>query len=125
VTRAEFVAEMAGILLLLRDHAFLAYSPSGRREYEQKLRTCADQFAYLVFRKTDLPVRALPGLVQIEALREASYAAGISLARRAAKKATAIAAGAAGLNRDYYGSCARLWKRAADRLAAPESKNKP
>lgn len=120
MTRSEFVAEFGGILRLLRDHAFLAYSPSGRREYEQKLRTCAEYFAYLVFRKTGLPVRALPGLISIESVRESTYSAGRSLAVRAGKRARGIAARSTGLDREYYAECAAVWERAAAKLAEPD-----
>jgi len=121
MTRSEFTAELDGILRLLREHSFLAYSPSGRREYEDKLRTCADYFAYLVFRKTGVPVRALPGLVSIESLRETNYSAGRNLTVRAGKRARSMAARATGLNRSYYEDCAALWERAALKLAEPDS----
>ncbi|MDA8425132.1 MAG: hypothetical protein M0Z80_03260 [Treponema sp.] len=120
MTRSEFQAELGGILRLLREHSFLAYSPSGRREYEQKLRTCADYFAYLVFRKTGVPVRALPGIVAIESVREATYGAGRTLAARAGKRARAMASKATGLDRQYYAECAAVWERAAAKLAEPD-----
>ena len=120
MTRREFVSELGGIIRLLREHSFLAYSSSGRREYEQKLQTCADYFAYLVFRKTGVPVRALPGLVSIESVRDASYTAGKNLAVRAAKRARALAARATGMNRDYYADCARVWERATLALGEPD-----
>jgi hypothetical protein len=120
MTRSEFSAELGGIMRLLREHSFLAYSPSGQREYEQKVRTCADYFAYLVFRKTGVPVRALPGIVSIESLREVNYSAGRSLAVRAGKRARAMAARASGLDRQYYAECAAVWERAAAKLAEPD-----
>ncbi|MGO8692377.1 MAG: hypothetical protein ACLQMF_01780 [Rectinemataceae bacterium] len=120
MTRSEFAAELGGIMRLLRDHSFLAYSPSGQREYEQKVGTCADYFAYLVFRKTGIPVRALPGIVSIESLREADYSSGRNLAVRAGKRARAIALKATGLDRQYYAECAAVWERAAAKLAEPD-----
>lgn len=120
--RKEFAAEFGGILGLLRDHAFLAYSPSGRREYEQKIRSCAEQFAYLVFKKTGIPVTVLPGLVPIEGARDASFSSGRSLALRVAKSAHAAAMKASGLDREYFDRCATLWARAAEKLSEADPK---
>ena len=117
MTRAEFAAELGGILRLLREHAFLAYSPSGRREYERKLGACAELFAYLVFSKTGVPVKALPGFLPLESVRDATYENGKTLAARAAKRALVQARKASGLDREYYAECATLWERAAARLA--------
>ena len=47
MTRSEFAAELGGIQMLLREHQYLQYSPSGHEEYERKVRTCAEQFAPL------------------------------------------------------------------------------
>jgi hypothetical protein len=120
VTRREFASELGGIQMLLREHQFLQYTPSGRREYEQKVTTCAEQFAYLVFKKTGLPVKALPGIVPIESVRDPSYSAGRSMAQRAAKRARALGREASGLNREYYESCALLWERAWAKMGEPD-----
>ena len=120
MTRAEFAAELGGIQMLLREHQYLQYSPSGQDEYQRKVRTCAEQFAYLVFRKTGLPVKALPGIVPIETIRDPSYTAGRSMAERAAKKAYALAKNATGLNREYYGKCAALWEKAWAEMSSPD-----
>ncbi len=117
MTRREFSAELGGIQMLLREHEYLAYSPSRSKEYEQKVRSCAEQFAYLVFRKTGVPVKALPGLVPIESFRDASYAAGRAMAERAAKRAFALAKKTKGLNRDYYEQCGALWLSAWKKMA--------
>ncbi len=114
--RAEFAAELGGIIRLLRDHSFLAYSESGRREYEQKLRTCGDLFAYLVFSKTGIAVRSIPGLIPIESARDATYATGRRLVRRAVANAMAAAEKCTGLDREYYYSLAQLWDRAGAKL---------
>lgn len=106
--------------MLLREHEYLAYTPSRSREYEQKVRSCADQFAYLVFRKTGIPVKALPGIVPIESVRDPTFAAGRSMAQRAAKRAMAIAKKNKGLNRDYFEKCAALWLRAWEKLGEPD-----
>jgi len=106
--------------MLLREHQYLQYSPSGHAEYERKVRTCADQFAYLVFRKTGVPVRALPGLVPIETVRDPSYSAGRSMAERAAKKAHLLAKRASGLNKEYFETCASTWDRACKKLLEPD-----
>ena len=106
--------------MLLREHQYLQYSPSGHDEYEKKIRTCAEQFAYLVFRKTGVPVRALPGLVPIETVRDPSYAAGKSMAERAAKRARALAKKSSGLDREYYTKCAAVWERALAKLSEPD-----
>ncbi len=116
MTRGEFASELGGIQMLLREHQYLQYSPSGQPEYERKVRTCAELFAYLVFRKTGVPVKALPGLVPIESVRDPSYAAGKSMAERAAKRARAFAKKARGLDREYYAKCALLWEKALERL---------
>ena len=105
---------------MLREHQYLQYSLAGHAEYEQKVRTCAEQFAYLVFRKTGIPVRALSGIVPIESVREPSYSAGKSMAERAAKRARALAKKAVGLNREYYAKCAMTWERALARLNEPD-----
>lgn len=107
--------------MLLRAHQFLLYSPTGRTEYEQKVRICAEQFAYLVFQKTGVPVKALPGLVPIESVRDPSYAAGRSMAERAAKRARAFAKKATGLDREYYAKCAALWESALKKMSEPDS----
>jgi hypothetical protein len=120
MTRAEFASELGGIQMLLREHEYLAYSPSRSGEYEQKVRACADQFAYLVFRKTGIPVKALPGLVPIESVRDPSYAAGRSMAERAAKRAAAFAKKNRGLNREYFEQCAALWRKAWVKMAEPD-----
>jgi hypothetical protein len=124
MNRAEFASELRGIQMLLREHQFLQYSPSGRAEYEQKVRTCSEQFAYLVFRKTGVPVKALPGLVAIESSREPSFSAGRELVARAAKRARAFEKKASGLDRQYYGNCAALWERALTKLAEPDDTQK-
>ncbi len=118
--RAQFAAELGGIQMLLREHEYLAYSPSRAKEYEQKVRSCADQFAYLVFRKTGVPVKALPGLVPIESIRDPSYSAGRSMAERAAKRALALARKSSGMNRDYYEQCGALWLTAWKKMAEPD-----
>jgi|GEM_PF-1110093 hypothetical protein len=123
MTRGEFSAELGGIQMLLREHQYLQYSPSGRAEYERKVRTCAEQFAYLVFRKTGLPVRALPGTVPIESVRDPSYAAGRSMAERAAKRTRALARKATGLDRDYYSKCAAVWEKAWVKLGEPDAEH--
>jgi hypothetical protein len=119
--RKEFVAELGGIQMLLREHQYLQYSPAGRKEYEQKVRTCAEQFAYLVFRKTGVPVKALPGIVPIESVRDPSYSAGRSMAESAAKRSRALARKATGLDREYYAKCAVIWEKACLRLAEPDA----
>ena len=120
MTRNDFTAELGGIQALLREYQYLQYSLAGHAEYEQKVRTCAEQFGYLVFRKTRIPVRALPGLVPIESVREPSYSAGKSMAERAAKRARALAKKAIGLNREYYSKCAMTWERALSKLNEPD-----
>ena len=107
--------------MLLREHQYLQYSPSGQAEYERKVRTCSEQFAYLVFRKTGIPVKALPGLLPIESVRDPSYAAGLSMAQRAAKKARSLAKKAAGLNKDYFSKCAAIWEKACEKLSEPDA----
>jgi hypothetical protein len=118
--RAAFAAELGGIQVLLREHQYLQYAPSGRKEYERKLVTCAEQFAYLVFRMTGVPVKAPPGLVSIESVRDPSYSAGKAMAERAAKRAMAFSKKATGLDREYWARCAALWERASKRLAEPD-----
>jgi hypothetical protein len=120
MTRSEFASELGGIQMLLREHQYLQYTPSGRREYEQKVLTCAEQFAYLVFRKTGIPVKAIPGILPIESIRDPTFSAGKSMAERAAKRASALAKKAAGLDREYFSNCASLWERAAARLSEPD-----
>jgi hypothetical protein len=120
MNRAEFCAELMGIQMLLREHQYLQYSPSGRKEYEQKVRTCASQFAYLVFRKTGLPVKALPGTVPIESVRDPSYQAGRNLAERAAKRCRALSKTAYESQREDYLTSALLWERACEKLAEPD-----
>jgi hypothetical protein len=117
--RAEFAAELGGIQMLLREHQYLQYAPSGQAEYERKVLVCSEQFAYLVFRMTGVPVKALPGLVPIESVRDPSYSAGRAMAERSAKRAHAFAKKASGLDRDYYESCAKLWKKACGKMSAP------
>jgi hypothetical protein len=121
MNRTEFAAELGGIQMLLREHQYLQYSPSGRPEYERKVRTCAEQFAYLVFRKTGVPVKALTGLVPIESIRDPSYSAGKSMAERAAKKARSLAKASSGMNREYFESCAATWEKACKKLSEPDS----
>jgi hypothetical protein len=120
MTRAEFSKELGGIQMLLREHQYLQYSPSGQAEYERKVCTCAEQFAYLVFRKTGVPVKAIPGIVPIETVRDPSYASGRSMAERAAKRAYALARKASGGDREYYVKCAALWERAWAEMSAPD-----
>jgi len=121
MTRAEFSRELGGIQMLLREHQFLQYSPSGRAEYEAKVRTCSEQFAYLVFRKTGVPVKALPGIVPIETVRDPSYSAGRTMAERAAKRAYALSKKASGPDKEYFAACAALWERAWAEMAAPDA----
>jgi hypothetical protein len=120
MTRAEFSKELGGIQMMLREHQYLQYTPSGSGEYERKVRTCAEQFAYLVFRKTGVPVKALQGIVPIETIRDPSYSSGRSMAERAAKRAYALAKSAKGGNREYYAKCAALWERAWAEMSAPD-----
>jgi hypothetical protein len=120
MTRVEFSKELGGIQVLLREHQFLQYSPSGRDEYERKVSTCAEQFAYLVFRKTGVPVKAIPGIVPIETVRDPSYASGRSMAERAAKRAYALAKKAAGADKERYAKCAALWEKAWAEMSAPD-----
>jgi hypothetical protein len=123
MTRRDFSIELGGIQMLLREHQYLQYSPSGQSEYERKVRTCAEQFAYLVFRKTGVPVKALPGIVPIETVRDPSYAAGRSMAEHAAKRAYALAKKAKGNDREYYAQCAVLWEKAWAELSTPDKKS--
>lgn len=120
MTRKEFSAELNGIQMLLREHQYLQYSPAGRKEYEQKVETCAQLFAYLVFRKTGIAAKALPGVVPIESVREPSYAAGRSLAERAAKRAHALAAKAAGQAQNDLEKCSLQWAKAWAKMGDPD-----
>jgi hypothetical protein len=118
--RAQFTAELNGIQMLLREHQYLQYSPSGRSEYEQKVATCAALFANLVRKKTGVPVRALPGVVPIETIREPTYASGRNLAERAAKRARALAKTGYVSQREEFLVCAALWEKACEKLSGPE-----
>jgi hypothetical protein len=120
MTRAEFSKELGGIQMMLREHQYLQYAPSGQGEYERKVSTCAEQFAYLVFRKTGVPVKALPGIVPIETVRDPSYSSGRTMAERAAKNAYALAKKAKGQDGEYYAKCAALWERAWAEMSAPD-----
>jgi len=122
VTRNDFSKELGGIQMLLREHQYLQYSPSGQAEYARKVQTCSEQFAYLVFKKTGVPVKALPGIVPIEAIRDPSYASGRTMAERAAKRAYALAKKARGNDSEYYAQCAVLWEKAWAEMSAPDRK---
>jgi hypothetical protein len=106
--------------MLLREHQYLQYSPSGHKEYEEKLNTCASQFAYLVSRKTGLPLRAWPGTVSIDSARDPSYQGGRDLAARTAKHCRALAKTAYESQREDILKCAMLWEKACDKLAEPD-----
>jgi len=121
MNRAEFASEFGGILRLLREHSFLAYSPTGQREYEQKIKSCSELFAYLVYKKTGVPVRVPSGLVPIEGVREPTFAAARALALRAGKRARAAAKKSAGLAKESMEECAVLWERAVAKLSEPDA----
>jgi len=121
MTRGEFASELGSIQMLLREHQYLQYSPSGHAEYERKIRTCASQFAHLVFRKTGVPVRALPDTVPIESVRDPSYQAGRNLAARTAKRCRALAKTVYESQRGDYLACAALWDKACEKLAEPDT----
>ena len=122
MTRREFSKELGGIQMLLREHQYLQYAPSGRTEYERKVQTCAEQFAYLVFRKTGVPVKALPDIVPIETVRDPSYASGRTMAERAAKRAYALAKKATGQDKEYFSKVAATWERAWAEMSTPDPK---
>ena len=56
MTRSLVAAELAGVIRLLREHAFLRYSPAGRAEYEQKVKAADGLFAVIVSKATGLQV---------------------------------------------------------------------
>lgn len=47
MTRKEFVEEFSGIVYVLREHAYLRFSPTGAREYADKERAALESFARL------------------------------------------------------------------------------
>lgn len=118
--RREFAQEFGGILLLLREHSFLAYSKSGRAEYDAKVRTAVDHFAHLVFRMTGISVCPLHDLIPIESARQPSFEEGRRLALRSASAARRSAASAVGPERERLAECAARWNEAAARLEGPQ-----
>ncbi len=114
MTQREFVQDYAGIINLLKEHAFLQYAPSGAQEYSQKQRSAVGYFVHLIFRVTgmDLPVPDY-SLVDISPTSNPSYqAAKTSIKRTAARFKAASQSGVSG--RQECAQAAGAWLKALD-----------
>lgn len=74
MNKAEVSSEFSGILRLLREHAFLRYSRTGRQEYDQRLLSANSMFSDLVSRATGLVLPSPLGYVDLEKVSDGSYA---------------------------------------------------
>jgi hypothetical protein len=83
--KAEAAFEYAGILRLLREHAFLRYSSTGRQEYDQRLLSANLMFCNLVSRATGLVLPPPPvQYTELDRVSDGSYAGLVRMARRIA-----------------------------------------
>ena len=118
MTRSHVAAELAGVVRLVREHAFLRYTPSGRLEYEQKLKAADGLFAAIMSSATGVTVpNPFPHGV-VEGLEAPDADSVVRAARRTAARLaraakTARGAAAAGLE-----LAAAAWLRGAAALAA-------
>ena len=72
--KAEAASEFASILRLLREHAFLRYSSTGRKEYDQRLLSASAMFSNLVSRATGLVLPSPVQYAELEKVSDGSFA---------------------------------------------------
>lgn len=83
MTKRQFVAELAAIFNLLKEHAFLQYSPRGQLEYRQKEELAEESFVLLLSAYTGLDLSGLGlSLVQISSNARPSIEEAVKIARR-------------------------------------------
>jgi hypothetical protein len=113
MTRREFVQEYAGILNLLKEHAYLGYSPSGQAEYRDKERSAVSYFLYLVFKRTglDLPLPD-PAIAEIHPTDPPSFDGARNFMKRTAQRLKAAALDPSLPRRSEYETACRAWLRA-------------
>lgn len=118
MTRTEVAAELAGVVRLLREHAFLRYSEAGRSEYEQKLRTASGLFARAVARASGISVLNPYPMASVEGVQAGGPDSGARAARRIAARLSAAASGASGSDAARLTAAAESWRAAAAAIAA-------
>jgi len=109
MTQAELSNELRALLRLLREHDFLRYSATGRREYEEKLRTVTGLFTELVARALARPLPNPYPAASLEGLKAEGPEAAVRAAQRLAAKLRGADGGAQG---------AEAWRKAAEDLSA-------
>ncbi|PKL26711.1 MAG: hypothetical protein CVV47_01960 [Spirochaetae bacterium HGW-Spirochaetae-3] len=116
--RTEVAAELAGIVGMLRDHAFLRYSESGRAEYQLKLRTASGLFAAVVAKATGVPVTNPFPDASVEGAVAGGPDSGTRVAKRIAASLAAAAARGSGRRSASLAAAAEAWREAAEAISA-------
>jgi hypothetical protein len=117
MTKREFVQDYAGILNLLKEHAFLQYSPSGVLEYEQKQRSAVGYFVHLLFRQTglDLPVPDF-SLVAISPTDSPSYLGAKTAVKRTLSRLKSASAEPGHPGNIAFKHAVKAWQKALEAL---------
>lgn len=117
MTSREFVQEYAGIINLLKEHAYLRYSSAGRAEYEEKERSAVSSFIYLVYRRTgiDLPLPDF-SLAEIRPTDSPSLEGARGLVKRTASRLKRLALDRGTPRRAEHEAAQAYWLKALDAM---------
>ena len=118
MTRSEVAAETGALVRLLREHAFLRYSPSGRREYDEKLKAADGQFSGLVYRVTGLSAPNPYPRSGLDTLASADADSIVRIVKGIASRLTAAAKKSDGAESATLARAALVWSKAADIIAS-------
>jgi hypothetical protein len=113
MTRGEFTRELGGIVQLLKEHAFLQFSPTGMREYLEKERLASELFARLVSSMSGIEL-SIPRSVKppLGPQSEASFDSAVLAAKRMSLSLRSLARGLPAQDKARYESLASLWAKA-------------
>jgi len=118
MTRNELAAETAGIVRLLREHAFLRYLPSGSQEYDEKLRAADGHFSGMVYRATGLGAPNPYPHSGLDTLASADADSVVRVVKRIASRLAAAAKKSSGAEASALAQAAVVWSKAADAIAS-------
>jgi hypothetical protein len=117
MTRGEFTRELGGIVQLLKEHAFLQFSPTGMREYLEKERLASELFARLISAMAGIELsvpRSVPPPLGPQSAT--GYSSAIIAAKRMANNLRLAARSLPPAERSRYETMAGDWVRAIEAI---------
>lgn len=118
MTRSEVASETGSIVRLLREHAFLRYSPTGLREYEEKLKAADGQLSGIVYRATGIGAPNPYPHSGLDTLASSDADSIARVVKRIAARLASAAKKSSGAEAEGLAQAATVWSRAADAIAS-------